>query len=122
MPRGSILWMHWLANETQNLSYRFGHCRVAALRVRQRRSHRLKDPSVATTYGAGDSAKNAPADAIVLGQKRSVQDRMQDTWWTGFGDERLDRMVARVLEVNTDLASGGFSAAESSLQCRPCDE
>lgn len=71
-------------------------------------SHRLRDPSVATTYGAGDSARNTPADMIALGQKRTVQDRMQDTWWTGFGDERLDRVVARVLEVNTDLASAGF--------------
>ena len=71
-------------------------------------SHRLEDPSVAATYGAGDSAKNAPADTITLGRKRTVQDRMQDTWWNGFGDERLDRIVARVLEVNTDLASAGF--------------
>jgi NodT family efflux transporter outer membrane factor (OMF) lipoprotein len=71
-------------------------------------SHRLKDPSVAATYGAADSVKNTPAGTIALGQKRTVQDRMQDTWWTGFGDERLDRMVARVLAVNTDLASAGF--------------
>ena len=71
-------------------------------------SHRLKDPSVAATYGAGDSAKNAPADAVTLGENRTVQDRMRDTWWKGFGDERLDNMVARVLEVNTDLASAGF--------------
>jgi NodT family efflux transporter outer membrane factor (OMF) lipoprotein len=71
-------------------------------------SHRLRDPSVAATYGAGDSTKNAPAEKIALGQKRTVQDRMQDKWWTGFGDERLDRMIARVLEVNTDLASAGF--------------
>ena len=71
-------------------------------------AHRLRDPSVAATYGAGDSAKNAPASPIALGQKRTVQDRMKDTWWQGFGDERLDRLVARVLEVNTDLASAGF--------------
>ncbi len=71
-------------------------------------SHRLEDPTVAATYGAGDSAKNVPADIIALGQKRTVRDRMQDTWWTGFADERLDRVVARVLEVNTDLASAGF--------------
>jgi NodT family efflux transporter outer membrane factor (OMF) lipoprotein len=71
-------------------------------------SHRLRDPAVAATYGAGDSEKNVPADSITLGQTRTVQDRMQDTWWTGFGDERLDRMVASVLKVNTDLASAGF--------------
>jgi NodT family efflux transporter outer membrane factor (OMF) lipoprotein len=71
-------------------------------------AHRLKDPSVAAAYGAGDSTKNAPAGNIALGQKRTVQDRMQDTWWKGFGDDRLDRVIARVLEVNTDLASAGF--------------
>src|SRR5690242_8630526 len=71
-------------------------------------SHRLKDPSVAASFGAGDSTKNAPADTLALGQKRTVKDRTQDTWWKGFGDERLDRVIARVLEVNTDLASAGF--------------
>lgn len=71
-------------------------------------SHRLLDPAVAATYGTGDSEKNAPVDNIALGQTRTVRDRMQDTWWTGFGDERLDRMVASVLKVNTDLASAGF--------------
>ena len=38
-------------------------------------SHRLKDPSVAAMYGAADSAKNAPADTIALGQKRTVLTR-----------------------------------------------
>lgn len=71
-------------------------------------AHRLEDPSVAAVYGAGDSAKNAPSDKVTLGENRTVQDRMQDTWWKGFSDERLDRIVARVLEVNTDLASAGF--------------
>jgi NodT family efflux transporter outer membrane factor (OMF) lipoprotein len=76
-------------------------------------SHRLVDPAVASTYGAGDSTQNTPSDKVALGQQRTVKDRMQDTWWTGFGDERLDRMVARVLEVNTDLASAGFRLARA---------
>ena len=71
-------------------------------------SHRLEDPAVAASYGAGDSTKNAPVDNVALGQRRDVQDVTRDTWWQGFGDERLDRLVARVLEVNTDLASAGF--------------
>jgi NodT family efflux transporter outer membrane factor (OMF) lipoprotein len=78
-------------------------------------SHRLKDPTVAGSYGAADSSKNAPTDAVVLGESRTVKDRMQDTWWKGFGDERLDRVVARVLEVNTDLASAGFRLQRARL-------
>lgn len=71
-------------------------------------NHRLEDPSVAAAYGAGDSAKNAPVDGVMLGQQRAVKDVTRDTWWTGFGDERLDRLVKQVLAVNTDLASAGF--------------
>ncbi len=111
MPRGSILWMHWLANETQDSPYCFGRgacrCCPPAL-ARERTDSRIRLSPRLT--GLGDSAKNAPADKIALGQKRTVKDRMQDTWWKGFGDERLDRVVARVLEVNTDLASAGFVA------------
>ncbi|MEJ1963223.1 MAG: TolC family protein [Gammaproteobacteria bacterium] len=70
--------------------------------------HRLNDPSVAAAYGAGDSTKNVPAENVALGRQRTVKDVTHDTWWTGFGDERLDRLVTRVLEVNTDLASAGF--------------
>ena len=71
-------------------------------------SHQLKDPAVAATYGLGDSTKNAPANGVALAQKHASRDVTQDTWWKGFGDDRLDRLVARVLEVNTDLASAGF--------------
>jgi len=71
-------------------------------------SHQLKDPAVAATYGLGDSTKNTPASDLPLAQSHATKDVTQETWWTGFGDERLDRLVARVLEVNTDLASAGF--------------
>ena len=71
-------------------------------------SHRLKDPAVAASYGLGDSTKNAPASDIALAQKHDAKDITKDTWWVGFGDERLSRLVARMLEVNTDLASAGF--------------
>ena len=71
-------------------------------------SHQLKDPAVSASYGAGDSTKNVPADKVVLGQQRDVKDVTHDTWWKGFGDERLDRLVSQVLTVNTDLASAGF--------------
>ena len=71
-------------------------------------AHQLKDPVVSASYGAGDSTKNVPADKVALGQQRNVKDVTQDTWWKGFGDERLDRLVSQVLAVNTDLASAGF--------------
>jgi NodT family efflux transporter outer membrane factor (OMF) lipoprotein len=78
-------------------------------------SHQLKDPSVAGTYGMGDSTRNVPSDPVQLGQNRVVKDLTQDTWWKGFGDERLDRLVSQVLKVNTDLASAGFRLQRARL-------
>jgi NodT family efflux transporter outer membrane factor (OMF) lipoprotein len=78
-------------------------------------AHRLQDPAVAAEYGRGDSARNAPSDLVSLGERRTVNDLSQDTWWTGFGDERLDRLVAQVLAVNTDLASAGFRLQRARL-------
>jgi NodT family efflux transporter outer membrane factor (OMF) lipoprotein len=77
--------------------------------------HRLKDPSVAAGYGMGDSTKNVPTERVQLGQERPVRDVTGDTWWKGFGDERLDRVVAQVLKVNTDLASAGFRLRRARL-------
>jgi NodT family efflux transporter outer membrane factor (OMF) lipoprotein len=78
-------------------------------------SHRLKDPSVSGAYGLGDSAKNLPTDAVSLGQNRASKDVTKDLWWQGFGDERLNRLVAQVLTVNTDLASAGFRLKRARL-------
>lgn len=78
-------------------------------------SHELKDPAVAGTYGLGDSTRNAPTEAVKLGENREVRDVTGDTWWAGFGDERLDRLVAKVVEVNTDLASAGFRLQRARL-------
>jgi NodT family efflux transporter outer membrane factor (OMF) lipoprotein len=54
-------------------------------------------------------------DAVQLGHTREVKDVTQDKWWEGFGDERLNRVVARVIEVNTDLASAGFRLQRARL-------
>ena len=78
-------------------------------------AHQLRDPSVAAGYGLGDSTKNVPTERVQLGQDRAVKDVTSDTWWKGFGDERLDRVVARVIEVNTDLASAGFRLRRARL-------
>jgi len=77
--------------------------------------HRLQDPSVAASYGMGNSSMNAPTERVQLGQDRPVKDVTQDKWWEGFGDERLNRVVTRVIEVNTDLASAGFRLQRARL-------
>jgi len=63
----------------------------------------------------GDSAKNAPTDKVALAQKHASRAITEDKWWEGFGDDRLNRLVARVLEVNTDLASAGFRLQKARL-------
>ena len=50
----------------------------------------IKEPDVAASYGRGDATLNAPADDPRSSLDTPGRDIRQDTWWTGFGDERLD--------------------------------
>lgn len=68
----------------------------------------LSDFKVAGQYGLGDASKNAPAVSVEVGS--SSFSRASDVdWWRRFGDERLERLISRVLEVNTDLAAAGLA-------------
>ncbi|PSD11065.1 transporter, partial [Stenotrophomonas maltophilia] len=63
----------------------------------------VADPDVAAQYGRGDATLNAPAGDPRSSLDTPGHDIRQDTWWTGFGDERLDRLVAQALAANSDL-------------------
>ncbi|WP_295547170.1 TolC family protein [uncultured Stenotrophomonas sp.] len=76
----------------------------------------VQDPDVAASYGRGDATLNAPADDPRSSLDTPGRDIRQDTWWTGFGDERLDRLVARALAANSDLAAAGLAVQRSRLQ------
>ncbi len=78
-------------------------------------AHQLPETQVAGTYGLGDSTKNSPAENVALAQKHASRAITQDEWWKGFGDDRLDRVVERVLDVNTDLVSAGFRLQRARL-------
>ncbi len=64
----------------------------------------------------GDATLNAPADDPRSSLDTPGRDIRQDTWWTGFGDERLDRLVAQALAANSDLAAAGLAVQRSRLQ------
>ncbi|WP_369521393.1 TolC family protein, partial [Escherichia coli] len=68
------------------------------------------------SYGRGDATLNAPADDPRSSLDTPGRDIRQDTWWTGFGDERLDRLVAQALAANSDLAAAGLAVQRSRLQ------
>ena len=76
----------------------------------------VHDPAVAAQYGRGDATLNAPADGPRSSLDTPGRDIRQDTWWTGFGDERLDRLVAQALAANSDLAAAGLAVQRSRLQ------
>lgn len=76
----------------------------------------VSDPDVAAQYGRGDATLNAPADDPRSSLDTPGRDIRQDTWWTGFGDERLDRLVAQALAANSDLAAAGLAVQRSRLQ------
>ncbi|TGQ76227.1 TolC family protein, partial [Mesorhizobium sp. M8A.F.Ca.ET.207.01.1.1] len=76
----------------------------------------VHDPAVAAQYGRGDATLNAPADDPRSSLDTPGRDIRQDTWWTGFGDQRLDRLVAQALAANSDLAAAGLAVQRSRLQ------
>ncbi len=73
-------------------------------------------PAVPATYGRGDAALNAPVQASASTDGAVHADVREDTWWTGFNDPRLDRVIARALTANTDLASAGLAVQRARLQ------
>lgn len=66
------------------------------------------DATVAGTYGAGDSAANAPVDPVLKPGEFGADLAASRPWWLAFGDERLNRLVRQVLAVNTDFASASL--------------
>jgi len=65
-----------------------------------------------------------PAGSTAAVQRQAVdteatwpsRDALEDDWWAGFGDERLDRFVRQVLSVNPDLAAAGLALDRARLQ------
>ncbi|WNH49967.1 TolC family protein [Stenotrophomonas aracearum] len=77
--------------------------------------YKVNAPSVPAVYGRGDAQLNAPA--TVSNPAPTLQaDVRDDAWWTGFGDPRLDRVIDRALQANTDLASAGLAVQRARLQ------
>ena len=68
------------------------------------------------TYGRGDAAANAPVQTIERNLTAPPADVRSDAWWQGFNDPRLNQLVERVLDSNTDMASAGLRLQRASAQ------
>ncbi|MBL8267734.1 efflux transporter outer membrane subunit [Steroidobacter sp.] len=71
-------------------------------------------PSVAAEYGRGDSEKNAPSEPVKLSAEDSTV-AAAGPWWQQFGDERLNRLVEKMLAANTDIATAGLALERAKL-------
>lgn len=76
---------------------------------------------VPAQYGRGDAELNQPSQPLQVPATYPARSVAADPWWQGFGDERLDRLVAQALQVNADLASAGFALRQARLQLRLAD-
>lgn len=77
--------------------------------------------AVPAAYGRGDPLINAPVETLDLETGHPARAVTADPWWQGFGDQRLDRLVAEVLAVNTDLAAAGLRLRQARLQAGLAD-
>ncbi len=71
---------------------------------------------VAAQYGRGDAIANAPAQAAQRNLTAPPADVRADAWWQGFADPRLDQLIERVLDSNTDMASAGLKMERARVQ------
>ena len=74
------------------------------------------DLRVPAGYGRGDAVANAPAQTIERNLTAPPADVRADAWWQGFDDPRLNRLVERVLDSNTDMAAAGLRLQRASAQ------
>lgn len=87
----------------------------------ERRGEAVK---VAAVYGAGESDKNVPVDALRYPPSSPSHSPQTvsgdgpvsaDAWWQEFGDARLSRLVDAILSANTDLATVGLRLKRARL-------
>lgn len=74
-------------------------------------------PLLAAEYGLGDSDRNLPVEPM---QRPATDTSTAESgpWWQAFGDERLNRLVERMLAANTELASAGLRLERARLIAR----
>jgi NodT family efflux transporter outer membrane factor (OMF) lipoprotein len=82
----------------------------------------ITEVPIAATYGHGDSASNAPRDTLAIDETSSqLADASlevgggENAWWAAFGDDRLNRLIEKVLAVNTDLVTAGLRLQQAHL-------
>jgi NodT family efflux transporter outer membrane factor (OMF) lipoprotein len=78
--------------------------------------YRAASPLVPSHYAQGVAAPTAPDQALRIQPTSPAQDIASDAWWRGFGDARLDRMVAQALAANSDLAAAGLTLRKARLE------
>ncbi len=66
-------------------------------------------PTVPAQWAHGEADGNAVGQAPRSGLDQPAADIRTDTWWQGFGDPRLDRLVSHALQVNNSLAVAGLN-------------
>jgi len=76
----------------------------------------VADLRVATQFGRGDAALNAPQQALDLAVNSPSSDVRAQAWWQGFDDPRLNRLLEQVLARNTDLANAGLRLERARIQ------
>ncbi|SAI65654.1 multidrug efflux outer membrane lipoprotein [Bordetella ansorpii] len=70
---------------------------------------------VPARYAAGGPAEPAH-DKVELNSTYPVRNTAEQAWWRAFDDERLSRLVERVLAANPNLAAAGLTLRKARLQ------
>jgi len=73
------------------------------------------DPILVPTQYDGGAPATQPGQTLATDVSFPARPVLDDPWWKGFGDERLDRLVAQVLHDNSDLAAAGFTLRAARL-------
>jgi len=76
----------------------------------------VADLRVAAQFGRGNALLNAPQQALSLEVNSASVDIVDQAWWQGFDDPRLNRLLEQVLARNTDLVNAGLRLERARIQ------
>jgi multidrug efflux system outer membrane protein len=85
-------------------------------------AHRAALVAMATLAAACSIGTDTPPPALQLPPANASPDLDLTTWWTRFGDERLDALVARALAHNPDLLVARARVDEAEALTRSADD
>lgn len=72
--------------------------------------------SIPVRYETSEAVSRIKMQRLEVPAAYSINSVAEDPWWTGYAEERLDRLISRALRVNSNLAAAGFALRRARVE------